>query len=122
MISLYVVHPFKKGFKNNQELLYIINLHILYMFTLSDLQGVIIVNVMITLAAIQFTFIIMYHIITYSYNGVIRIKINYFINTIITWINKLKKSSNTNLQLHNIEIPEVTYNYHEYREPLIGED
>jgi len=53
---------------------------------------------------------------------VIRIKINYFINTIITWINKWKKSSNPNLQLHNIEIPEVTYNYREYREALIGED
>ena len=40
----------------------------------------------------------------------------------ITWIKKQKKSSNPNLQLHNIEIPEVTYNYREYREPLIDDD
>ena len=98
-----VVHPFKDNFKNYQELVYIINLHILYTFTLSDYQGVAMVNVMVTIAAIQFIFIIIYHIITYSYSGVIRMKINHFTNTVTTWINKLNKPSNVDLQLHNIE-------------------
>ena len=119
------IHPFKGSFKNYYELLYIINLQILYILTLSHYQrqGATTVNVMITLAGIQFIFIIIYHIITYPYSGVIRIKINHFINTVTTWISKLNKPpSNVDLQLHTIEIPEVTYNYREFREPLIGQD
>ena len=123
MIGLHgTVYPFKIKFKNYNEFLYLINLHVLYTFTLSDYQGVTSVNVMVTVAAVQFIFIIIYHIITYSYNGVIRIKINHFTNTITSCISKFKKPSNVDLQLHNIEIPEVTYNYHEFREPLIGQD
>ena len=123
MISLHgAVHPFKSIIKNYSEFLYIINLQVLYILTLSDYQGVTSVNVMVTVAALQFIFIIIYHIITYSYSGMIRIKINYFTNAVTTWISKLNKPSNVNLQLHNIEIPEVTYNYREFREPLIGQD
>ena len=115
--------PFKNSCKNYHEFLYIINLQILYILTLSHYQGATTVNVMVTLAAIQFIFIIIYYIITYLYNGVIMIKIKKLTNTLTTWISKLNKpSSNVNLQLHNIEIPEVTYNYCEYREPLIGQD
>ena len=117
------IQPFKNSFKNYHEFLYIINLQILYILTKSHYQGAITVNVMVTLAAIQFVFIIIYHIITYLYNGVIGIKINHLTNTLTTWISKLNKpSSNVDLQLHTIEIPEVTYNYREYREPLIGQD
>ena len=123
MIGLHgTVHPFKIKLKNYNEFLYIINLQILYILTLSDYQGVTSVNVMVTVAAVQFTFIIIYHIITYSYSGVIRIKINHFINNVTTWIGKLKKPSNIGLRLHNIEIPEVTYNYREFRDSLIGQD
>ena len=117
------IQPFKNSFKNYYEFMYIINLQILCILTLSHYQGATTVNVMVTLAAIQFIFIIIYHIITYLYNGVIRIKINYLTNTVTTWISKFNKpSSNVDLQLHTIEIPEVTYNYREYREPLIGQD
>ena len=125
MIGVHgVVHPFNNSIENYQELLYITNLQILYILTLSDYQGVTTVNIMITLAAIQLIFIIIHHIIAYSHSGVIRIKINHFTKTVTTRNNKLKKSPNVraNFQLHNIEIPEVTYNYREYREPLIGQD
>ena len=120
LIGLHgTVSPLKDNFKNYQELLYIINLQILYILT-SQYQGTTIVNVMVTLAAIQFIFIIMYHIITYSCSGVIKIKISHFTNNVTMWISKLKEPLNVNLQLHNIGIPEVTYNYREYREPLVG--
>ena len=124
MLGLHgIVHPFKNSFKTYQELLYISNLHILYNLTLSEYQGLAIINVMITLAGIQFIFIIIYHIITYPYSGVIRVKINHFINKVTAWISKFNKpSSNDDLQLHTIDIPEVTYNYSEFREPLIGQD
>ena len=36
-----------------------------------------------------------------------------------TWIGKLNKPSNVNLQLHNIEILELTHNYCEFCELLI---
>ena len=38
------------------------------------------------------------------------------------WAVLNKPSSNVDLQLYTIEIPEVTYNYREYREPLISQD
>ena len=116
-----VTSPFKSNFKSYQELLYIINLQILYILT-SQYQGTTIVNVMVTLAAIQFIFIIMYHTITYSYSGMIKVKINHFTNKFTVWISKLNTPSNADLhdRLRNIEIPEVTYNYREFREPLVG--
>ena len=116
------VQSFKNSFKNYQEFLYIINLQILYILTLSDYQGTTTINVMVTVAAIQFIFIIIYHIITYSYSEVIRIKINHFTNTVTTWIGKLNKPSNIGLHLHNVKIPEVTYNCREFLEPLIDQD
>ena len=118
-----VVQPFKTKFKNYNEFSYIINLHILYILTLSHYQGTITVNVMVTLASIQFIFITIYHIITYPCSGVIWIKVNDFTNKVTTWISKFnKRSSKVDLHLHTIEIPEVTYNYCEFREPLIGQD
>ena len=117
-----IVHPFNNSIKNYQEMLYITNLQILYSLTLSAYHGATTVNIMITLAAFQFIIIIIYHIITYSFSGVIGIKIDHFTNTVTSWISKPNRSSNINIQVHNIEIPEVTYNYREYREPLIGQD
>ena len=118
-----VTHPFKNNFKNYHELLYVINLQILYILKLSRHQETTAVNIMVTLSVIHFIFIIICHIMTYSYSGMIWIKINNFTNNVTTWISKVNKpSSNVNFQSHNIEIPEVTYNYREYREPLIGQD
>ena len=90
-----VVCPFKIKFKNYNELLYVINLQILYILTLSHYQGATTVNVMVILASIQFIFIIIYHIIAYPYSGVIRIKINHFTNTLTTWISKFNLNQNT---------------------------
>ena len=114
--------PFKNKFKNYQETLYIINLQILFIVTLSEYQRAITVNIMISLAAVQFIIVIIYHIITYSFSGAVRIKIDHFSNTITSWISESNRPSNDNFQVPHIEIPEVTYNYHEYREPLIGQD
>ena len=66
LIGLHgVVHPFTNNFRNYQEIFYMINLQILYIMTLSDYQGTTTVNIMVTVAAVQFIFIIIYHIITY---------------------------------------------------------
>ena len=106
------------------------NLHGLYVSLLySQLQGnasSTVVNVAITLAAVHFSFIIVYHMITYVYGGVIRNKIQLSINILTGWITRLKNRTHTQqFQLQdNVRdnIPEVAFNYHEYREPLVGVD
>ena len=48
------------------------------------------VNIMITMAAIHFTLIITYHIITYVCGAMIKRKIKASFNAIIKWINELQ--------------------------------
>ena len=84
------------------------------------------INVAITVAVVHFSFVIVYHIITYVYGGVIRHKIQLSINTFRRWITRLNnKRQPKRFQLHDIlrdNIPEVAFNYCEYREPLVGVD
>ena len=85
-----------------------------------------VVNIAVTLAAVHFSFIIVYHMITYVHRGVIRNKIQLSVNTFTGWITRL--SNKTHAQQFELEdnirdnIPEVTFNYCEYREPLVGVD
>ena len=123
------LQPFKIN-KTYQEMLLFFNLHGLYVSLLySQLQrnaSSTVVNVAITLAAVHFSFIIVYHMITYVYGGVIRNKIQLSINTLTGWITRLKNK--THIQQFQLQdtirdsIPEVAFNYHEYREPLVGVD
>ena len=123
-----VMRPFKIKHKNHQELLLFFNLQGLYVSLLysQDNASMTAVNIAITSAAVQFSFIIVYHMITYVYGGVIRNKIQLSINTLTGWITRLhKKSQPQHFQLQdNIRdnIPEVAFNYREYREPLVGVD
>ena len=81
-------------------------------------------NVMIAMAAVHFTFIIIYHMIIYVYGGVIGNKIELSVNTLSSRITRFhNKSQHQQFQLqYNVcdNIPEVAFNYREYREPLIG--
>ena len=122
------MQPFKVKHKNYQEMLLFFNLHGLYVSLLysQDNANSTTINVAITLAALHFSFIIVYHMITYVYGGVIRNRIQLSINTLTGWIIGLKNRTRTQqFQLQdNVRdnIPEVAFNYHEYREPLVGVD
>ena len=123
-----VMQPLKIKHKNYQEMLLLFNLQGLYVSLLYS-QGIAnstAVNVAITVAAVYFCFIIVYHMITYVYGGVIRNKIQLSINTLTRWITRLNNKTHTqHFQLQdNIRdnIPEVSFNYREYREPLVGVD
>ena len=123
-----VMRPFKIKHKNYQEMLLFFNLHGLYVSLLYS-QGIAnstAVNVAITVSAVHFSFIIVYHMITYMCGGVIRNKIQLSVNTLTGWIIRLNNKTHTqHFQLQdNIRdnIPEVTFNYREYREPLVGVD
>ena len=120
-----VMRPFKIKYKNYQELLLFFNLHGLYVsLSYTGSQGTT-VNIMITMAAFHFSLIIVYHMITYVCGGVIKNKILLSANTLTKWITRLRSKQPQQFQLQdNIcdNIPEVAFNYHEYREPLVGMD
>ena len=123
-----IMRPFKIKHKNYQEMLLFFNLHGLYVSLLYS-QGTAnstAVNVAITIAAVHFCFIIVYHMITYVCGGVIRNKIQLSVNTFTGWITRL--NNKTHIQHFQLQdnirdnIPEVAFNYREYREPLVGVD
>ena len=83
------------------------------------------VNIMITMAAIHFTLIITYHIITYVCSAVIKHKIKSSVNTITKWTNTLrgKPQNDNHFKLQDnvrCSIPEAV-NYHEFRDPLLNQ-
>ena len=123
-----VMQPFKIKYKNYQELLLFFNLHGLYVSLLYS-QGnanSTAVNIAITIIAVHFCFIIVYHMITYVCGGVIRNNCILSVDTLTRWITRLNNKTHTHhFQLQNNirdNIPEVAFNYREYREPLVGVD
>ena len=82
-----LVQPFKHRVKNYQELILMFNLHVLYAISLyaqNDSPIMIVVNIMVTISAVQLTFIIMYHIISYPCGGMIRKCIMSFVGMFYT--------------------------------------
>ena len=103
------------------------NITILYAFLLYNQEAIntMAVNVMITMAAIHFTLIITYHIITYVCSAAIKHKIKSRFTAIFKWINTLRgKPQNDNrFELQDnvrCTIPEAV-NYHEFRDPLLNQ-
>ena len=122
-----IICPLKAKYKNHQELALILNLHGLYTISLySQDINMVVSNVITAMAAVQFTLIIIYHVVTYVHGGVIRNKIQLSLNSFTRWVSRLHiKSQHRQFHLPDNtcnNIPEVTFNYHEHREPLIGQE
>ena len=124
--------PFKNKMKNYQEMLFIINLQGLYTITLSFAQDNnvkrISVNVLIMMAAVQFVLIVAYHMFAYTSNGAIKKSVVLVIHRVkgalahwITRFHNKPQIHDQQFELHHCDIPEVTHNYQEYREPLISQ-
>ena len=127
------IHPFKTSFKNIQELLFIFNLIVLFVFIQYERTNNIIVNASVTIAAIHFVIILLNNLRLYqclpALESISRkskrvIDIKHFI--INKWRQCIKRNRShndhaQNLPLRNV-VPEVAYNYKEYQEPLIGQD
>ena len=99
---------FKHNHKNYYESSYLFYLSTMY--TLSYGQYNIAIDIIITIAALQFLLIIIYHIISNICGGVVMYKLK---NTTVKWINR---SGDRNTP------PEKAYNYQELIEPLVGLD
>ena len=122
------IKPFKSQFKNFQEQLFLMNITILYAFLLYNQEAIntMVVNIMITMAAIHFTLIITYHIITYVCSAAIKMKIKSSFTAIFKWINTLRRKpqNDNHFELQDnvrCNIPEAV-NYHEFREPLLNQN
>ena len=120
-----IMWPYKHTAQNVQELLYLFNLQALYTISLygQDTTNITAVNILIVIAAVQFSIIFIYHIITYMCDGVIRKKIQLTVDSLREYISRSPDQQQYELgDNFSCTIPEVTYNYQEYREPLICQD
>jgi len=115
--------PFKSKSKNYQEMLLLLNLHILFAASWYTISSNTAVNVMISLALAQFVCFILQ-----SFNISRQIWKSFAVNLL-----KMKVGgcfSTTQSQPINMQcdmeylnrIPEVEYNFEEFQEPLIGQD
>ena len=124
-----IVQPLKSKIQNYQEILLMIYLHGLFVISLNsqDDTDMIITNIIIFLAAVQFCFIIIYHLIIYACGvQILSNKLTAGTNTFTKLITRLCNTpQHQKFQLQDFtgdNVPEVAFNYCEYREPLIGQD
>ena len=128
------VRPFKSTFKNIQELIFIFNLTVLFVFLLSEsTSSAIIVNTSVAIASVHFVIILLKNLRLYQcllilesisrkHKNVVSLK--QFIASKCRHCIKRNQTLNNleqNVPLHDV-VPEIAYNFKEYREPLIGQD
>ena len=117
------LHPFKNKIQNYQGFVWLMNLQVLHVLSI-NITNTVYVNILVTIATLHFTIIIVYHVMTYTWIGKVTsgrivsvcLRVYMFLN------NKMMKSQDvpTARDREMNEIPDVTYNYHEYQEPLVG--
>ena len=112
--------PYKNWFQNCHEMILVFNLNALYVLVLSG-QNVTPINVMIALAAVQFLFIVIYSIFNYTLTKALKNQIQQC-NCFNTMIRSPNAAFILQIPSYCNRIPEITYNYSEYREPLVGVD
>ena len=116
-----IFRPFKSKYKSYLELIFILNLQVLCTILLydEDVNNLMVVNIMIIMAAFQFTLIITYHIITYTRGGMMRIWIKMGLSKMIKWITK---SHYQKFLFHDSNILKADFNCRDYQEPLVDQD
>ena len=127
------VRPFKSSFKNIQELVFIFNLIVLFVFVQFENTNNIIVNTSVIIASIHFIIILLNNLRLYQCLPVLEsisrknkrvIDIKQCI--INKWMHLIKRNRSHNDYMQNIPlrdvVPEVAYNFKEYQEPLIGQE
>ena len=121
------LQPYKNTITNFQEMSLLCNygiLSVLLLFNGGEFFNTVVLNVMIGLSFLQFMLIIVYHIYMFVF-------IHHCIKvqdiTRAVWI-KIKtlcwnrKQNNHNNEITELKIPEVSFNYSEFQDPLLGLD
>jgi len=102
-----------------------INLQCIFLVSLYSQVNINLLNSLIFLAGTHFICIIIYHIVSYTFGGVIRNKIELSISTASKLVKKLfnRDAQQLNFRMRMVHnIPEISYRYCEYQEPLVGLD
>ena len=113
------INPLKHNYKNFYELCYLF--YLLTMCTLSYGHYNIAVNIIITIAALQFLLIIIHHTISNICGGVILYKLKNITEMTVKWITRSQNTTLHHVELRNTP-PEKAHNYQELIEPLVGLD
>ena len=127
------VRPFKSSFKNIQELVFIFNLIVLFAFVQFENTNNIIVNTSVIIASIHFVIILLNNLRVYQCLPVLesisrknKNMINMKQYIVSKWRHYTKRNRSHHDHIQNIPlsnvVPEVAYNFKEYREPLIGQE
>ena len=116
-----------KNIINFQEVLLLCNYIILSVLLLSnegEFLNIVVLNVMIGLSFLQFMLLIVYHIYAFVFiHHCIKVQDN--IKTVWTKIRTLcwnRRQNDRNNEITELQIPEVSFNYSEFQEPLLGLD
>ena len=112
------LQPNKNKLINIQELSLLANLTIMYVVAILNSDNIfsVIINLMISVAFIQFCIIILCHFLTYTFRCNAAIKEN----LVKLW--NRRKSNHCSYDITLLNIPECTYNYEEYQDGLVSDD
>ena len=116
------IQPNKNNLINIQELLLLVNLSIMYTTAACHPQwGNIVVNIMVSIAFLQFCVIVLIHFFMYT----CKFRVSITVKSVKAKIMKFCHMKTKNHQLNDVKllnIPECTYNYKEYRDGLVSDD
>ena len=115
------IYPLKDKMQNIQEVVLLLNLNSMFVVSLYSNANGTAATILITLASLQMIFIFLKHVRKYTFKRLctkLEDKTKAFLAK--CWV---KKSANENSLGCTIPlVPDVTYNYKNFQEPLIGED
>ena len=116
------IQPNKNHLINTQELLLLVNLSIMYTTAASHpCWGNIVLNVMVSIAFLQFCGIVLMHFFIYVCKCSTGITVQSAKRKVLKFCcMKIKNPQPYDVKLLNI--PECTYNYKEYRDGLVSDD
>ena len=117
-ISYGYLQPNKNKLINIQELSLLTNLTIMYVVASLNSENIfsVVINLMISVAFLQFCIIILCHFLTYTFHCNAAIKEN----LVKLW--NRRKSNHCSYDVTLLNIPECTYNYEEYQDGLVSDD
>ena len=119
------MHPFKSRFKNIQESLVLLDLSAVYVTALYNEyeNSKYIIRLFIITVLAYFIVLIFCHCIILMYGDVIKGRANKIKQMLVKRIRR-KQTCSESLQLEELsaKIPDVTFNYEQFREPLIAID
>ena len=118
------IHPYKNTMINFQELLLLINLSILHLVShqSSNNNFLVFTNLIISLAFLQFCVIILYHFLTYTCHCYTPALLHALKRKLTEFCVRKKSNHHRLNDIALLDIPEKTYNYHEYRDGLVTDD